>query len=52
MNMSIHNNYNNFDMYRNKTGIFLPFTGVDHAFSLHRPKHVRQTTEVPELINE
>lgn len=41
----------NYEQFKNRTGIFLPFTGVEQAFLLRRPQHVRQCTEAHEKLN-
>lgn len=44
-------NTQNQEMYRNKTGVFLPYTGVEQAFCLNRPSHVRQADDKKEQLN-
>lgn len=52
MNMSMNNSKFNFDVFRNKTGFFLPFTGVDQAYLIHRPLFTRQIEHQKEKLND
>ena len=52
MNMSMNNSKFNFDVFRNKTGFFLPFTGVDQAYLIHRPLFTRQIELQKEKLND
>lgn len=54
MNMSQNCEKNqtiNLENLKNKTGVFLPYTGVDQAFLIRGPKFVRRCTEIKEKLN-
>lgn len=52
MNMSMNQNKLNLDIARVKTSNFLPYTGVDQAFMIKRPRLTRNCEHSKEKLND